>query len=171
MVPFYTKFPNLAETEMRVFTTFGDPHLPDGRYGFMESFCDDPNCDCHRVLISVISDNNPGKIYATINYGWKDKKFYSNFLGDDNPFVSDNELNGPYLDDLNPQSEYASTFLGIFANLLKDQRYVDRLERHYNLFKETFYKKNKATNIVDIKKKTKKKIKQKLAKVQRKKNR
>jgi len=159
MVPLHTKFPELGETEMRVVTTIGDPYLPDGRYGFMECFCDAPDCDCHRVLIHVISDNNPGNIYATINYGWKSKKFYANFLGHDNFLLSDDDLQGAFLDHLNPQSEYATIMLKIFINLLKDQSYVERLERHYHLFKGTLSQKSKASNILNFKSKAKKKKK------------
>ena len=169
MVPFYTKFPTLAEKETRFFITIGDRYLPDGKYGFVESYCDDPHCDCHRVLINVISDNDPVKIYATINYGWKDNDFYAKLLGPSKTLMPQGELKGPILDDLNPQSKYASRFLEIFTKLLEDEAYVERFERHYHLFKRAVKKKSSATSNRYIKRKLKNKKKRKLAKKQRRK--
>lgn len=53
MTAFFTQFPDLAVKETRVATLTGQPGLPDGEYGFLELYCDDPACDCWRVY----SDN------------------------------------------------------------------------------------------------------------------
>ena len=152
MIPFYTEFSQLAETETRVFTTKRDPYLPDGDYGFIELFCEKPNCDCHRVLIHVNSDKDPGKVLATINFGWKNEDFYSKFiLGESESHASNSHLKGPYLDPLNPQSKYSKILLKVFQWILEDQNYVNRLERHYLLFKESIKKKAKTRHLGKIK--------------------
>ena len=173
MVPFYTKFPQLAEAETRVYTTFGDPKLPDGSYAFVESFCDDPGCDCQRVIITVLSKDHPGKIFATIGYGWKEKDFYRKFMGSGKYPVPENELKGPYLDPLNPQSKYAPRFMKIFEKLLEDREYAERLERHYRMFKKAIQEGKKANGKggKNARSKTKSKRKRRLAKAQRRKNR
>jgi len=55
MVPFYTRFRELAFQEMRNATIQGWEDLPDGEYGFLELYCNDDQCDCRRVLIQVIA--------------------------------------------------------------------------------------------------------------------
>ncbi len=42
---------------------------------------------------------------------------------------------GPYLDAFNPQSRSASVLLAMFEYVLTDGAYVERLERHYRMFK------------------------------------
>jgi len=51
--------------------------LPVGEYGFMEFYCDEPGCDCRRVIIRVLRpDTGWNKPWATINYGWGNLDFY-----------------------------------------------------------------------------------------------
>jgi hypothetical protein len=41
------------------------------------------------------------------------------------------------LDPINPPSQYATVLLDLFRQVVvKDRAYVDRLKRHYTLFKE-----------------------------------
>ena len=68
----------------------GKGDLPEGTYGLVESFCPDPGCDCRRVMLNVVGKELPERGYlATISYG----------------FDRDEEMAGPFLDPLNPQSE------------------------------------------------------------------
>ena len=51
--------------------------LPDGNYGFIEMYCDEPNCDCRRVMVLVLRpETGTNKPWATINYGWESEGFY-----------------------------------------------------------------------------------------------
>ena len=43
--------------------------LPVDDYAFVEHFCNDPGCDCRRVLFKVMSKSQLGEILATINFG------------------------------------------------------------------------------------------------------
>ena len=127
MYPFVTKFPKLGEKETRVVTVFeqqaGGP--PPDQYGFVELFCDEKNCDCRRVMISVHA-SRANKVMATINMG----------------FDPDDVDAGPFLDPLNPQSEYSSYFIKLFTAIINDDpEYLDRLQRHYVLFKEKIERK------------------------------
>lgn len=57
---------------------------------------------------------------ATISYG----------------FDRDDDMAGPFLDPLNPQGEYSEALLELVTvSALSDERYVERLERHYHLVK------------------------------------
>ena len=123
LIPFYVVEPELAERETRTITIF-EPHddLPPGTYALIESYCPDPACECRRVMLNVMSEESPQRGYlASISYG----------------FDRDEELAGPFLDGLNPQSEYAESLLELVSDwVLRDPRYLRRLERHYQLVKQ-----------------------------------
>lgn len=77
MVPLHTIDEELAFREMRTaFLPQPDHGLPAGAYGFMELYCNEPGCDCRRVLIQIISPPENPKVLASIGYGWEDEKFY-----------------------------------------------------------------------------------------------
>jgi hypothetical protein len=137
MSAFAERFPEVAASETRVaFIPQGYGELPAGEYGFIEHYCAEPTCDCRRVLFQVRRANRPETILATINYGWETETFYTRWLHGDR--ASARELRAGDLDPLNPQSTLAPAFLDLFRNVLvKDQAYIARLERHYQMFKQT----------------------------------
>jgi hypothetical protein len=119
---FYEIEPELAERETRVITIVrsqGD--LPEGAYALVESFCPDPACDCRRVMLNIAQEDQLEQGYlATISFG----------------FDRDEEMAGPFLDPLNPQSEYSEALLELVTSSgLSDRGYVERLEGHYDLVK------------------------------------
>lgn len=137
MTPFYTRFAELAARETRsiLVPDFGGP-LPAGEYGFVELFCEDPTCDCRRVLLQVTSAQQPHMVLATINYGWETAEFYTHWMHGD--AQAEREIIEASLDPLNTQSQYAEYLLDVFRDIVKtDPGYVARLSRHYDLFKST----------------------------------
>jgi hypothetical protein len=132
MVPFYTRFRDLAWKEMRSVTVQDLPPLPPGEYGFLELYCDERECDCRRVIIQVVSPAPNPATWATINYGWETLAFYEKWLGDKQLAQ---QCQGAELDPLNPQTRYSAVLLELFKSVLQDTAYVDRLQRHYALFK------------------------------------
>jgi hypothetical protein len=140
MVPFYTRSRDLAFSEMRSATVRGMPDLPDGQYGFLELYCDDPECDCRRVIIDVVTPTAGPKIWATINYGWESLAFYARWTRD---LELARGCCGATLDMLNPQTEYSEALLRLFKQILQDKAYVERLKRHYQLFKADLPKAHK----------------------------
>ena len=40
--------------QVRTVTIRKDPLLPDGEYGFIDTYCADPDCDCRKTMIQVI---------------------------------------------------------------------------------------------------------------------
>ncbi|MGH7494903.1 MAG: SEC-C metal-binding domain-containing protein [bacterium] len=133
MIPFSNLFPEIGPEETRWLLCRDRHDLPDGGFAFVEHYCGDKDCDCHRVIMTVVSPEISEETVATINYGWKSTSFYEKWYGD-------RELGkfakGPFLDPLGLQSSYASVLLYLFKNLiLKDKAYVARLNRHYEMFK------------------------------------
>ena len=130
-------FPEIAEKETRRITLRNDPQIPDGEYAFVESFCEDKDCDCRRVYFDVLQiDPDYEPTYgATISYGWEDLDYYLSW----SPYIPSNmatEMKGPILQPSQKQSRYAERFLELFeSKLLIDPAYIDRLKRHYALFK------------------------------------
>lgn len=123
MRPFVTKFREVGEKETRVVHVLksdGKMVPPPDDYAFVELYCEDKNCDCRRVIITVLGQNS-SKIMATISMG----------------FDPEDDQAGPFLDPLNEQSQYAQYFLETFLkNINNDPEYLKRLERHYVMFKE-----------------------------------
>ena len=131
--PLHEKFPDIAEKETRTLTVFDLPDLPQGRYGFVEAYCDEPGCDCRRVFFNVV-DWQTGEIKAVIAYGWESKEFYAKWLGYDDPAIL-RELQGPVLNSASHQSQLAPALLKQMTYILDDRSYVDRLMRHYKMYK------------------------------------
>ena len=137
MIRFFTRFPELGPRETRCVHVLapGGP-LPAGEYAFLELYCEDPKCDCRRVLLQVISRQRPREILATINYGWESAVFYTKWMHGD--AQAGREITDACLDLLNPQSRYADHLLDVFREqLMTDPAYVARLARHYEMFKAT----------------------------------
>jgi hypothetical protein len=119
LVPFFQVEPDLAAKETRTAILF-EPRdgIPAGSYGFIESYCPDPDCDCRRAMINVVEEKQPTQYLASIGYG----------------FDRDGENAGPYLDLLNEQCPYAEALMRLVERVaLSDAGYVARLERHYDL--------------------------------------
>jgi hypothetical protein len=124
MVPFAERFPDLGRRETRTARVGpGHAQLPADEYAFIENYCTDPSCDCRRVMIAVLSAHRQAQV-ATISYAF------------DPPSAGDLEEEQIFLDPLNPQSDLSPTLLHLFKNeVLADEAYRRRLERHYGLIK------------------------------------
>jgi hypothetical protein len=134
MTPFMQRFPELGARETRSLTVTGRDDLPDGDYGFIELYCNEPNCDCRRVMIVVLRPETGWKFWAAINYGWESVEFYQKWARA--PAEDRSEWQGPILDPMVEQTPYASVLLDLFNKfLLQSPDYVQRLRKHYQLFR------------------------------------
>lgn len=138
-------FPEIAEQETRSFTTFEDSSLPPGSYSLIESYCDEPDCDCRRVFFSVFSSHSL-QIEAVIAYGWESDKFYARWLRDGDPETI-RDLQGPILNPMSPQSPHAPAILDLVRDVvLRDSVYVERVKKHYRMFRGKIDEKSKQGN-------------------------
>jgi hypothetical protein len=133
VIPFYTHFPDLAARETRTITLHGRGDIPDGEYGLVEFYCDEPDCDCRRVIFRVVSAPPHSRVWATINYGWESPEFYAQWVGD---VETGAEMAGASLEPFGVQSQYSQTILELVRWVLQDETYVRRLQEHYRLFKQ-----------------------------------
>ena len=136
-VPFYEFFPEVAKRETRTVTVLPESNMgvPPGEYGFVEMFCNDKGCDCRRVFLTVVSAPK-SDLHAVIAYGWESPTFYAKWMGDNDPQIIES-LRGPCLNLGSPESAAAPAILNLFRNvLLRDAAYVDRIKRHYQMFRE-----------------------------------
>jgi hypothetical protein len=135
MIPFLERFPELGARETPSVTVAQPSDLPEGEYGFLELYGDELGCDCRRVMIDVLRpETGWSKIWATISYGWESLNFYRQWGGAGSDPI---EIKGPYLDPLNPQTKYSSALLNLFRFLLQSSEYVERLKRHYQIFRDS----------------------------------
>ncbi len=132
MEPFYERFPDIAEKETRCLIVMNEESgLPKGEYFLIESYCNRPNCDCRRVFINISSKD---MIQATIGYGWESIEFYEQWMGG-KELVKD--VKGPILELTGQQTAYSKTLLELFEKLiLTDALLIERLKRHYSMFKK-----------------------------------
>ncbi len=129
---FASRFRQVAAEETRTIRVLERGDLPLGEYGFLEFFCADPACDCRRAMLQVTTPD--GRVWASISFGWEKAKFYRRWMHDSDLAK---EMAGASLDPLNRQSEFAEWFLVFFREMVKtDPQYVERLKRHYQMFKE-----------------------------------
>jgi hypothetical protein len=135
MALFMERFPEAGARETKSVTVTNRQDLPDGEYGFLEFYCNEPGCDCRRVMIDVLRpETGWSKIWATISYGWESLDFYRKWGGTASDPI---QTKGPYLDPLNPQSKYSPALLNLFRFLLQSPDYVERLKGHYQMFRDS----------------------------------
>jgi hypothetical protein len=86
------------------------------------------------VFLQVIAKGQPGKVFASISYGWENERFYRRKM----PWAPEQAIGTVRgeLDPMNEQSEFAGDFLDLFKTVVLDEPYRLRLRRHYRLFRE-----------------------------------
>jgi hypothetical protein len=146
-VRLYDLFPDVAMEETRTLTVFSYNKygVPPGNYGLIEMYCNDEGCDCRRVFLAVISSVTKS-IEAVITFGWESKAFYARWMnrGTGTSYskmdafdreIGDN-MHGIHLNLASEQSKIAPNIMQMVTELvLSDKDYVDRLKRHYKLFR------------------------------------
>lgn len=134
-IPFYAYFPELADKETKVvqILKIGINTPPIGAYAIVESFCDDRKCDCRKAMLNVIAISQPGKILATIGFGWESISFYAAWAGGDQELAK--KMVGTYLEPLCIQSKYSEYFCSLIADMVKEESVRSRILLHYQLFR------------------------------------
>lgn len=108
------------------------PHLPDGDYTFVDTYCIDASCDCRRTLIQVLHN---GVHVSTIGFGWESPSFYKDWMGvrSDEEYTS--RLDGASIDMSSPNKVSAQSMIGFFGALL-DEKWINIFKRHYAAVKK-----------------------------------
>ena len=134
MFAFHVRCPEVGFSEYRSIHLRDSEDPPDGDYGFMELYCDEADCDCRRVLFVVVAPQFPGETLATFSYGWESEEFYEEKCAIPALAI---RMAGLSVEPLEKQSQYApALFRECEELLLSDPAYVERLKRHYALFKK-----------------------------------
>ena len=140
--PFSDTHRELAMRETRLLTVSRlDVGVPPGDYLFVETFCKGKACDCRRVMFQVF-DRPPGNCgdfgdqpVLIIGYGWEPSSFYQSWVGD--PEIA-KAMKGPQVDPNSPLCPFGRALLELFQmTCLRSEDYLERVARHYWLFKET----------------------------------
>ena len=146
-VSMYELLPLIAMEETRTITVLpGNPFgVPAGNYGLLEMYCNDEECDCRRVFISVVSSVVKDTV-AVITFGWESKAFYAKWFNrggtvklpgmDKFGQYAVRGMHGIHLSNTSKQSKIApAVLLMVTECALRDNAYVERLKRHYKLFR------------------------------------
>jgi hypothetical protein len=114
MQPYSVIFPEKSEPVMALQLDRKTGKIPKGTYGFIEFYCTDKGCDCRRTTLFVLNTKMQEK--AIISMG----------------FDPDDDMAGPFLDELHEQSPFAGQLLDIFVDLVNETPdFVEALQRHY----------------------------------------
>lgn len=77
---FRDRFPEIAKKETRSIMVLEDAELPKDHYLLMELYCDEPECDCRRVMFYIFSeevkkikDQQGGSLIARTHRRYLDK--------------------------------------------------------------------------------------------------
>jgi len=110
-------------------------HLPVKHYALLEYYCDEPGCDCRRVLLDAVSGDIPERVFASIHFGWENLAFYmkraiTSTLGDAR-LLKKGELEPAALN-----CDWADVLLAhVRKEVLADPKAVARFKRHYEMCK------------------------------------
>lgn len=128
---FFSRCPEIAPFETRSFLNINNDTFPKGHYFIIENYCNDKKCDCRKVIINIVKGD---EIFATIGYGWENITFYQEWVKDKELGL---EMKGPSLEVAGEQTEYANNILKFFNEvILKYHVFLQRLKKHYKLFKD-----------------------------------
>lgn len=132
MISFSTVAGERAFDETRFIIAPPGSALPPDAYGFFEFYCNDPACDCRRVIFQVWRKSTGNKVWATITYGWESPEYYARW-GSHVPKPEAEKMSGATLEQISPQTELSQELLEVFRGLLQtDPGYVARLQQHYH---------------------------------------
>ena len=154
---FRDHFPQIAEPETRSITVLEGANrgLPAAEYHFLEMFCNEKGCDCRRVIFSVVSSITES-IEAQVGWGWEDQEFYANWMKYGEKTLAA-QMKGPDLNMGSPQTELAPAILKLTETvLLNDGDYIERVKRHYEMFRAKVDGRGKMRTTPKVKKKTRK---------------
>lgn len=131
-LPFQSRFEEIALQESKIIMVNSrNARVPIGTYSFMENYCEDNTCDCRKVMVNFVHIKSK-EILATIGYGWESVNFYTKWMYGDRKIAQ--ILSGVYLEPGGIQSKYSQAFLELFKHYL-DKEYIERLKKHYKIFK------------------------------------
>ncbi len=145
-IPFYEICSNIEDggtMALNVKSEDNEFGLPMDKYIFYELYCNE--CDCHRVMFYVMCSKMKVPV-AVICWGWKSRNFYKKLYKNVSKEVMD-EIKGPALDSLNPQSVLAPRILKMFKEILMtDPNYTEEIKTHFKMFKKNLKKKKSLEN-------------------------
>jgi len=150
---FHEKFSEIEKEETQSLIAIADPELPEGNYALVEAYCDEVGCDCRRVFFNIYSERR-NEVVAVIAYGWENRKFYADWFGDNDPQIID-DLKGPALNLASHQSELAPILLDKIKYVLNDRNHIERIKRHYRMFKDFIEKENRTAKSIKSDKRVK----------------
>jgi hypothetical protein len=129
-------FPDLAVRHMiHLWIEPRRPRLPVNSYWLIEYYCDEPGCDCRRMVLDVVASRYEGRVFASIHFGWETLGFYRRWagtrdLGDATP------LKRGVLDPSEINCDWANVLLRhIRKEVLSNPKLVGRFKRHYEMAK------------------------------------
>src|SRR6266404_4782011 len=81
MIKFGERFFEVALRDMVMLWIDRPKGLPIKHYALLEYYCDEPGCDCRRVVLDAVSSDLHQRVFASIHFGWESLAFYRKWAG------------------------------------------------------------------------------------------
>ena len=114
--------------QIRTVTINKNSKLPEGEYSFIDTYCNDFECDCRKTMVHVLLNE---KLVSIINYGWESKSFYDNWMGENTDTESIPKMNGASIDITSPNIISENDILELFNMLINDM-WISKFKFNYN---------------------------------------
>jgi hypothetical protein len=121
------------ECQVRTIVLANDPHLPDGKYIFLDTYCTDNSCDCRKTIIQIFHDN---KLVSIVSFGWESPKFYLRWLKSTRDRELAQEMSGLSIDFSSPNLVSPDGIFLLVTRLL-DDKWISLLKENYRLIRKT----------------------------------
>lgn len=129
---FWFKYPELAEKETKLFIiTWDDREIPKWNYIIYEMYCTNPKCDCRKVSFNIIWPNK--EIYY-LDYWFEKPEYYMKWWIWDKNLAQ--EMSWLSVNTFNWNIEDNKKMFENIKYFLQDEKYVERLKKHYKLMKQ-----------------------------------
>jgi hypothetical protein len=133
MRPYFILFPPRSPVETRLlFARRSADGIPDGDYRFVEFYCDEPGCDCRRVVVQVWDQEN--RTLAAFSFGWESPEYYARWLKSDDVQMA-REMASVTRGFTGPRSRSEDAFFAEFKKAVGEPSYVAKLRKHYEQFR------------------------------------
>lgn len=118
--------------QVRAITITDNPMLPSGAYSFIDFYCTDKDCDCRKAIIFVYHQDQH---VSTVNYGWENEKFHTDWMGAGDHDEVAREMSGLSLDWGSPDRVSPEGILNLMKHLM-DEKWTSTLKNHYKLMRK-----------------------------------
>ncbi len=129
---------------MRSLEIIGNPSLPHGIYYFFDLYCTDPECDCRKIIMEIVSEN---ELVGQIHYGWESVEYYRKWMGGGDPSDTMVDDMAGLSNAFSPVTDIPSDVILDLVGGLLDETWIQKIKENYALVKAATKKPQRPSNL------------------------